>query len=54
MEAQAVQMIAYEEEKVQERVSPSHVALYGWIYVIFALLTALALYVMFAAPLDAI
>ena len=54
MEAQAVQTVAYKEEKAEERVAQSHLVLYGWIYVVFALLTGLALYVLFGVPPDAI
>jgi hypothetical protein len=50
MSTQTVPMIGHQEEKAEQAVAPGHLALYGWIYLVFAVLTALALYVMFTFP----
>lgn len=50
MSTRPVQTIAYTGAKTEAPAAHSHLALYGWIYGIFIILTALALYVMFTVP----
>lgn len=50
MSTQAVQMIADPQEKAEQTVARPHLVTYGWIYLVFAALTALAVYVMFTFP----
>ena len=50
MSTQAVQIMTQNEDTAQQIVAPRHLVAYGWIYMIFAVLTALALYVMFTVP----
>jgi hypothetical protein len=50
MPAEAVQGIAHTQETAKDTVIRCHLLSYGWIYLIFGALTALALYVMFTFP----
>lgn len=50
MSAQSIQVTAHVEDVTEQHKQPSHLLQYGWIYGFFALLTALALYVLLAIP----
>jgi hypothetical protein len=50
MSAKPVQTISSTEATTEARAEPSHVALYWWIYAIFIILSAVALYVIFTVP----
>ena len=54
MSTQAVQMIADQEHAAVEISARPHLLQYGWIYAVFAVFTALAVYVMFTFPQAAI
>ena len=50
MATQAVEMNAYGEQERNEVVARPHLLVYGWVYLVFAVLTSLALYVIFTFP----
>jgi hypothetical protein len=50
MPTEVVQTFVFKDEKTEQAVVRPHVVAYGWIYVLFAALTALALYVIFTFP----
>jgi hypothetical protein len=50
MPTEAIQMIADEQDRPKETAAQSHFDVYGWIYVVFVILTALAAYVVFTSP----
>jgi hypothetical protein len=50
MSRSAIQPIAHQENNSEERAARPHLFVYGWIYVVFIILTALALYVIFTVP----
>ena len=50
MLAEEIQDIAHEQEAANDVVTRPHLFVYGWMYLIFGVLTALAIYVMLTFP----